>query len=90
MHKILWLFGLVAAFVATLFSQPAEYDFVRNGVQSARVEVASGMPRLLINSQAVPPFLFFYNARPADRIQNLDPQLRLAAAAWKMRLPVVT
>jgi len=80
MHKTLWLYGLVAAFGPTLFAQSVEYDFVRNGVQSAKVEVASGIPRLLINGQAVPPFLFFYNARSADRIQNLDPQLRLAAA----------
>lgn len=39
---------------------PPTYDFVTNGIQSAKVLPQNGVPVLTINGQAVPPLMFTY------------------------------
>lgn len=73
--------GLLLPWIAGAQISPPTYDFVQTGVQSAKVDNSTGVPRLLINGQPVPPLLFFYNSRPQDRIQHLAPQVKLSAAA---------
>jgi hypothetical protein len=60
---------------------PPTYDFVKNGVQSAKVDNSTGVPRLQINGQPVPPLLFFYNTQGVEGLQYLAPQMQKAMAA---------
>lgn len=60
---------------------PPTYDFIKNGVQSAKVDNSTGVPRLLINGQPVPPLLFFFNNSTPSRTQYLAPQMQDANAA---------
>ena len=82
--RILELIG-VYAFVGScvVWAQPTTptYDFAKNGVQSAKVDNSTGVPRLLINGQPVPPLLFFYNTGGVSGLQYLAPQMQKAVAA---------
>lgn len=72
----------LSLYPAALWSQSTSpYDFVRNGVQQAKVTSKNGVPQLLINNQPVPPLMFLYNDIYPNRAQNLAPQIQLARAA---------
>jgi hypothetical protein len=46
-------------------SQP-QFDFLTNGIRSARVALENGVPTLLINDEAVPPLMFVYQGFRSD------------------------
>ena len=81
--------GLLCGSVVWAQTTPPTYNFVQNGVQSATVDNSTGVPRLMINGQPVPPLLFFFNTQvPASVIaagvkglQYLAPQMQDANAA---------
>ena len=56
---------------------PAEFQ----GIQTARIEAANGMPRLLLNDQPTPPLIFFFNSAMETGGHHLVPQVRQAAEA---------
>lgn len=60
---------------------PPTYDYIKTGVLEAKIDSSSGSPQLVINGQAIPPLLFFFNNSYPDRMQFLAPQVRAANAA---------
>jgi uncharacterized protein (TIGR03437 family) len=86
---VLLCIGLLFGALVWGQTAPPTYDFVKNGVQSASVDNSTGVPRLMINGQPVPPLLFFFNTGIPDAViaagvkgdQYLAPQMKDANAA---------
>jgi uncharacterized protein (TIGR03437 family) len=71
------LSALIAAPTCAQTKPP--FDFLVNGIQSAKVATHGGVPTLLINGQAVPPLLFQYQGFRSDPVLFWPQQAQDAA-----------
>jgi len=71
---------VLAGLVKPASAQVPTFDFVTQGVQSAKVSMQGGVPTLLINGQAVPPLFFLYQGIRSNPTLYWTPEAQAAAS----------
>jgi hypothetical protein len=66
--------------IANCPAEAQSYDFLTNGIQSAKVVQQGGVPTLVINGQPVPPLMFVYQGLRSDPLLYWRSEAPLAAA----------